>query len=550
MGSPQYFIEQGMNSMVNTTDQSSGCWYITTAIPYVNARPHLGFALEIVLADALARYHRLRGMDVRFLAGTDEDSLKNVQAAEREGIPTQALVDRNAAYFYGLRDALNLSFDDFIRTSVDPRHAPGVWKLWDACQRSGDIYKQSYRGLYCIGCEQFYTEEELDDGMCPEHRIELEVVDEENYFFRLSRYTEQIRMLIASDQLAIVPETRKNEILSFVQRGLQDFSISRSQARARGWGISVPGDPEQVIYVWFDALGNYITALGYADDAERYQQYWRDNPHRIHVIGKGITRFHAIYWPAILLSAGVPLPTTIFVHGYITVDGQKISKSLGNVIDPVALVEQYGTDALRYYLLREIRSFEDGDFTVERLAQAYNAQLADQLGNLLNRVVGMVTRYYDGVVPAPSVQVEEDQPFIGAAEALPAQIDGAVARFATHDALAAIWAFIGTANKYVIDVRPWEFAKRRHEDTFAESRLRTTLYNLVEGLRLIAHYCIPFLPATAAAIANQLGVDLGTDAPDATRTRWGRYPAGTTLQPAGVLFPKLEMPKNPAGFEQ
>lgn len=244
--------------MGKTTDQAQGRWYITTAIPYVNARPHLGFALEIVLTDALARYHRLRGKDVWFLTGTDENSLKNVQAAEREGIPTQALVDRNAAHFYALRDVLNLSFDDFIRTSIDPRHAPGVWKLWDACQRNGDIYKQSYQGLYCVGCEQFYTEEELDDGMCPEHRIELEVVEEENYFFRLSRYTQQVQTLIESDQLAIVPATRKNEILSFVQRGLQDFSISRSQARARGWGIPVPGDPEQVIYVWFDALGNYI----------------------------------------------------------------------------------------------------------------------------------------------------------------------------------------------------------------------------------------------------------------------------------------------------
>lgn len=536
--------------MANLPDHERDRWYMTTAIPYVNARPHLGFAFEMVLTDALARYHRLQGKDVWFLTGTDENSLKNVQAARREGISTHVLVDRNAAQFHALRDVLHLSFDDFIRTSVDPRHAPGVWKLWDACHRNGDIYKRSYRGLYCVGCEQFYTEEELDAGVCPEHRIAPEVVEEENYFFRLSRYTEQIQTRIESGQLAIVPATRKNEVLSFIRQGLHDFSISRSQTRARGWGIPVPGDPEHVIYVWFDALGNYITALGYADDDRRYQAYWRDNPHRLHVIGKGITRFHAIYWPAILLSAGVPLPTTIFVHGYITVGGQKISKSLGNMIDPVALVEHYGTDALRYYLLREMRAFEDGDFTVERFILAYNAHLADQLGNLLHRVVGMVMRYYDGVVPAPGVQEAEDARFIRAAENLPAQIDAAVGRFAIHEALTTIWDFIGVANTYVIDVRPWELARQRHADAGAEARLQTALYNLVEGLRLIAHHCTPFLPATAAAVANQLGLAGGTGAADATKTRWGHYPAGTTLQPAGVLFPKIDLPPSAPDVEE
>lgn len=331
-------------------------WYITTAIPYVNAKPHLGFALEVVLTDAQARYHRLKGEDVRFLTGSDENSLKNVQAAEREGVTTRELVARNAAHFYALRDVLNLSFDDFIRTSVEQRHVAGVHKLWDACQRSGDIYKRSYSGLYCVGCEQFYAEDELEGGLCPEHRVRPELIEEENYFFRLSRYGDRLLDVIASDQLAIVPETRKNEVLSFIRGGLQDFSISRSQARARGWGIGVPGDPDQVLYVWFDALGNYITALDYAGEGEAYRRYWHDNPRRVHVIGKGITRFHAIYWPAILLSAGVPLPATIFVHGYLTVDGQKISKSLGNAIDPVTLVERYGIDATRYYLLREVRS--------------------------------------------------------------------------------------------------------------------------------------------------------------------------------------------------
>jgi len=255
-------------------DDTAQRYYITTAIPYVNAKPHIGHALLFVLTDALARYHRLKGDDVRFQTGTDENSLKNVQAAEREGIPTQALVDRNAGLYYALRDSLSLSFDDFIRTSVEPRHVDGVDKLWQACDRSGDIAKRAYRGLYCVGCEQFYAEDELVDGLCPDHLIRPEIVEEENYFFRLSRYADRLIDAIDSDRLRIVPQTRKNEVLSFIRRGLVDFSISRSKARARGWGIPVPGDPDQVMYVWFDALGNYITALDYAGEGEAYQRYW------------------------------------------------------------------------------------------------------------------------------------------------------------------------------------------------------------------------------------------------------------------------------------
>src|SRR5262249_8272734 len=265
---------------------------------------------------------------------------------------------------------------------------------------------------------------------CPEHRTAPEVVEEENYFFRLSRYAGQLRDLIETDQLRIVPQTRKNEVLSFLRGGLTDFSISRSRARAHGWGIPVPGAPEQVIYVWFDALGTYITALGYADDAPLYQRYWIDNPQRIHVIGKGIIRFHAVYWPAILLSAGVPLPTTIFVHGYVTVGGQKISKSLGNVIDPVALTEQYGTDTVRYYLLREIPASDDGDFPLGRRIRTHNSDLADQLGNLLNRTVSMIGRYFEGVVPAPAAAEVVDRRLIVAAARLQERVDAAMARFA------------------------------------------------------------------------------------------------------------------------
>lgn len=515
-------------------------WYVTTSIPYVNAKPHIGFALEAILTDALARYHRLKGEEVWFLTGTDENSLKNVQAAEREGIPTRELVDRHAAQFQALRGPLNLSNDDFIRTSSDPRHLAGVRKLWEACAASGDIYKRAYRGLYCVGCEQFYTEDELINGLCPVHLTRPEVVEEENYFFRLSRYADHLRDLIESDRLRIVPQSRKNETLSLIRQGLTDFSISRSRARARGWGIPVPGDPEQVMYVWFDALGNYITALGYADNGPLYQRFWVQNPNRVHVIGKDILRFHTIYWPAMLLSARVPLPTSVFVHGFITLEGEKISKSLGNVIDPLELVERFGTDALRYYLLSQIRATEDGDFSRERFIRTYHVDLADQLGNLLNRVLNMVSRYYNGSVPAPGALEEADQRLISLAEGLRVRVEQAMEQFAPNEALEAIWELVGATNKYAQETQPWALAKQRKISDAAETRLATSLYHLLEALRLIAWYCQPFLPATAADIANQLGVRLEDAGGWSQATRWGGIQPGTAVQPGGVLFPKLE----------
>jgi methionyl-tRNA synthetase len=516
-------------------------WYITTSIPYVNARPHIGHALEDVQADALARYQRLNGRDVRFLTGTDENSLKNVRAAEREGIATQVLIERNAAQFYALREALDLSFDDCIRTSADQRHLAGVRKLWEACAHSGDIYRRAYRGLYCVGCEQFYAEDELVDGLCPEHQIAPEIVEEENYFFRLSRYADRLREVIETDRLRIVPQTRKNEVLSFIRGGLADFSISRSRARARGWGIAVPGDPEQVTYVWFDALGNYITALGYAGDGPDYQRYWAQSPRRVHVIGKNIIRFHAIYWPAMLLSAGVPLPTDIFVHGFVTAGGRKIGKSLGNVVDPIELAARYGADTLRYYLLREIPATADGDFSLERLVRAYNADLADGLGNLLSRTLGMLTRYYDGIVPAHGALEPSDHRLAEAGNRLYERIDAALERFAPDEALGTIWELIALANKYVVEVQPWALAKRRAAEPEAEARLATSLYVLAEALRQVARALAPFLPATADAIARQLGLVLDPTIALREALAWGRYPAGTAVQPGGVLFPKLEL---------
>ena len=366
-------------------------FYITTAIPYVNSRPHIGFALEVVQTDVIARYQRQQGDDVRFLTGTDENALKNVQAAEEAGHPVKEFVAGNAELFQKLLTTLNISNDDFIRTSAEDRHIKGAQKFWAACKPE-DIYKKKYRGLYCVGCEEFKLEKDLVNGECPEHPgKKLEEVEEENYFFKLSNYQDKLLEIIKSGEIAIIPDGRRNETLAFIESGLEDFSISRSRERAKNWGVEVPGDLSQVMYVWFDALSNYITALGYADDSEMFEEYWQKGE-TLHVIGKGINRFHAIYWPAMLLSAGVALPKKIFIHGYVTANGQKMSKSIGNVIDPFEVVEKYGIDPVRYYLLREIPSTEDGDFSYEKFEERYNGELANGIGNLVARVATLGER--------------------------------------------------------------------------------------------------------------------------------------------------------------
>ncbi len=524
---------------------TAGRYYITTAIPYVNSKPHLGFALEVIQADVLARYHRQIGDDTRFQTGTDDNALKNVQAAEAEGLSTQMLVDRNAAAFAALRAPLDLSFDHFVRTSGNPQHATGAAKLWAACAAAGDIYKKSYAGLYCIGCEQFYNESELVNGLCPEHLRPPEPVSEENHFFRLSHYGAQLRALIASGELRIEPVGRRNEVLRFIEGGLQDFSISRSQTRARGWGISVPDDPQQVMYVWWDALINYITALDFATDGPLFARYWRDNPARVHVIGKGILRFHAIYWPAMLLSAGLPLPTTIYVHEYVTVEGQKISKSLGNAIDPVALIKRFGTDPLRYWLLRDVPRTEDGDFTIERLIARTNGDLANDLGNLLNRTVSMIGRWRGGIVPTIGAPEPPEQRLGQLAEGLPERIAAALDSFDFRTALAAIWELVGAGNRYVDEAAPWTLA-RHPDDQTATARLDTILATLGETLRLLAIHLTPFLPATSAQMLAQLGVS----EPGATAWpeshHWGNTLAGTCVATARPIIPRIEVTAPPA----
>ncbi len=378
--------------------------YITTTIPYVNARPHIGHALEVVQADVLARYRRQDGDRVRFQAGTDDNSLKNVLAAQAAGEGVREFVDRNAEAFLALGPALSLTVDDVIRTSRDARHRPGVERFWQACAAAGDLYRKRYEGLYCTGCEQFYTPAELRAGRCPEHDTEPQRVAEENWFFRLSRYGGALRTAITSGGLRIEPAGRRNEVLAFIDGGLEDFSVSRPSGRAGGWGIPVPGDPSQVIYVWFDALCNYVTALGYGSGGDAYRQWWVSAGRRFHLLGKGVLRFHAVYWPAMLLSAGLPLPTDIVVHDYLTAGGRKVSKSSGSSADPVALAAEYGTDAVRWWLLREVPRVGDADFTIGRMIARADDELANGLGNLVNRVVAMIAKYRGGRVPGTAAR--------------------------------------------------------------------------------------------------------------------------------------------------
>jgi methionyl-tRNA synthetase len=456
-------------------------FYITTAIDYVNASPHLGHALEKIQADVIARYQRIKGKDVFFLTGTDENSLKNVRAAKELGILTEDLVNKNAARFYQLKEALNLSFDDFIRTTQE-RHKKGVQKFWLAIKK--DIYKKKYRGLYCVGCEEFYKEEELENGLCPEHKIKPEMVEEENYFFALSKYQKILKNIIEKGEIEIVPESRKIEVLSFIEKGLEDICISRSVERAHGWGIEVPGDKTQIVWVWLDALSNYITAIDYGEDGEKFKKYW---PADLHLIGKGISRFHCIYWPAFLISAKLPLPKMVFVHGYITVGGQKMSKSLGNVVDPFSLVEKFGTDALRYFLLREASPFEDIDFTFEKLKKRYNDDLAKGLGNLVARIISLAEKFK--IQKSKEIQ---DKILKNNLEIAQKKWKENLENFQFNEALKVIFDFISFCDKFINEKRPWEEGNQKF------------IPDLLFALGSISELLSPLLPKTSEKILFQI----------------------------------------------
>lgn len=472
-------------------------YYITTSIPYVNAAPHLGHALELVQADVLARHRRLRGQPVRFLTGTDEYAIKNVAAARAAGVPVADFVAAHGDRFVNLARDLDISNDDFIRTSSDPRHRPAVERVWTRSRQQGAYYRRSYSGLYCLGCEQFYAEDELVDGRCPEHGVAPEEVTESNWFFRLSHYADRILAAIESGQVRILPEQRRNEVLTFIRSGLSDISVSRPSARADGWGIPVPGDPGQVVYVWWDALTNYISSLGFGSDDADYQHWWRETGERTHVVGKGITRFHAVYWLALLLSAGEPLPTSILVHEYLTVDGAKLSKSTGTVVHPDDLLETYGPDAVRWWLVADVARLGDTDFTEERLRRRYQQDLAGGVGNLVNRTVSLIQRFRSGAVPTGLAGGEDSL-----AVALPSAIDSALSQFDLRAATEAIRTVVAAGNREIEDVRPWELARR--SDQQAAAQLDGLLTRLARTCQILGEEIGPFLPAGAARITAQL----------------------------------------------
>lgn len=499
-------------------------FYVTTAIPYANSAPHIGFAMEAVQADCLARYHRMIGEDVYFLTGTDEHGLKIAETAEKLGKTPEEHVEEIVGLNKDLKTYLDLSYDDFVRTTSE-KHKKGAQKLWKKLEEAGDIYKGTYEGFYCSGCEAYVTERELEEGKCPIHKKEVHKFSEENYFFRLSKYSKLIGELIESDKLRIVPESRKHEFLNVVKDGLKDVSFSRPK-EALKWGVEVPGDPTQIMYVWCDALSNYITALGFAEGGLLFEKYW---PADVHIIGKDILRFHAGIWIGMLLSANIQLPKNIFVHGFITSGGHKMSKSLDNIVSPFEVVEKYGTEPLRYYLLAEIPSTDDGDFTYERFIELYNGELANNLGNLINRVVTMTNKYFDGVVPkTEKTDEEQKKKYLSMWE----KYHRAFSNFDLKKAIEEVMMHVDDANKYIEVKKPWVLAK---ED---EPELKNVIYNLLEMMRQIGYALYPFIPVTSRKILASLELEPETDNFKKAES-WGKLIPGGKVNKCEQLFPRI-----------
>jgi methionyl-tRNA synthetase len=512
-------------------------YYITTPIYYPSANLHIGNTYTTVAADALARFKRLTGYDVMFLTGTDEHGQKIQRIAEEKGVTPKEYVDEIVAGIKSLWELMDISYDKFIRTT-DDYHIKAVQDIFKKLYDQGDIYKDSYEGWYCTPCESFWTETQLVDGKCPDCGRPVEKAKEEAYFFKMSKYADRLIQYIEEHPDFIQPESRKNEMLNnFLRPGLQDLCVSRTSFN---WGIPVTFDTDHVIYVWIDALSNYITALGYgSEDTTLYKKFW---PADVHLIGKDILRFHTIYWPIMLMALDLPLPKQVFGHGWLLVDGGKMSKSKGNVVDPVALVNSFGVDPVRYYLLKEIPFGSDGLFNNEIFIKKINSDLANDLGNLLSRTITMIEKYFDSVVPAPTAKEAIDDELIRLALATPGKVEAAIDELKIPEALEAIWSLIGRANKYIDETTPWILAK----DEAKKERLGTVLYNLIESLRFASVMISAFLPTTSTKINEQINAEVTTwnslSAFDGTS-------AGNKVNKGAVIFPRIDVDAKLAELE-
>lgn len=512
-------------------------FYITTPIYYPSAKLHIGHAYCTTIADAIARFHRLEGDDVFFLTGSDEHGLKIQQKAEEAGVTPIEYTDKIVAGFQNLWKRLSISNDDFIRTT-QKRHERVVQEIFRRIYAKGDIYKGEYKGLYCTPCESYWTEHQLDEnGCCPDCHRPVQEVAEEAYFFKMSKYQDRVLQYIEEHPDFIQPVSRRNEMINFIKQGLDDLCISRTSFN---WGIPVPIDPKHVIYVWFDALTNYLTPIGYLDDPEKFHKYW---PADLHLVGKEIVRFHTIIWPCILMALDLPLPKKVYGHGWLIVDGDKMSKSKGNVVDPIGLIDEFGADAIRYFLLREINLGQDGNFSRDALIGRINSDLANDLGNLLHRTLSMTLKFQGGVVKAPAGESDVDRSLKEDARETVAFFEKNMEDMQLSLTIKKVWAFISRANKYIDETAPWALAK----DPAKEQELANVLYNLTEALRAISVLISPFMPTTAVRIWQQLGL-----AQDFASVRtedieqWGGVPAGLHVGTPEQLFPRIEVEKEEA----
>ncbi len=505
-------------------------YYITTPIYYPSAKLHIGHTYCTVMADAMARFKRLQGYDVRFLTGTDEHGQKIEKCAEEAGVTPKEYVDGVVETIVRLWEKMEISYDDFIRTT-DERHVERVQRIFRKLQDKGDIYKGTYEGWYCTPCETFWTETQAEGGVCPDCGRPVHKMSEDAYFFRLSKYSDKLLELFREPDSFLQPESRRNEMISFIEQGLEDLCISRS---GFSWGIPVPGDEEHVIYVWLDALSNYVTALGYPDETDLYKKYW---PADVHLVGKEIVRFHSIIWPAMLMSMGEPLPKRVLGHGWLLIDGGKMSKSKGNVVDPEILIDRYGIDALKFFLLREYTFGQDGAYTNEVMLKRLNYDLANDLGNLLSRTVSMIEKYCGGVVPEPKEEDEYGADLREKAVSAASEVEKEMSEFKFNSALEAIWGVIGRANKYIDEEMPWALAK----DPDAKDKLDTVMFYLAESLRIVSILIVPYMHTTSTLMREQLGLE-DSEAVWKDAFRFDMM-AGAKVKKGALLFPRLDVEK-------